>query len=109
MSEEQYKNDIKTMVLSSLKTEYPATTPNKIELEKTANEAIIKLLQNEPLFNEIAEQSKNWSYYQSESNGRPKKPEIAKGFLNKIMLRDFAIAYIKKYEQNLQNIKNQTR
>lgn len=103
MSEQQYTSEIKSMILSSLKTEYPATDQNKIALEKYASDAVIKLLQNEILFNEIAEQIKNYSYYQAENANRPKRPEIAKGFLNKIVLRDFTVGYIQKYEMKIEN------
>lgn len=105
MTEQQYIEHIKSVVLSSLKVEYAPTLPNKCELEEFASKSIIKLLQTPELFNQIAEQIKIWSYYQAESLERPKKPEIAKGFLNSIIIRDFTVGYIKKYEEKLQ--KNQ--
>lgn len=109
MTEQQYLQEIKGMVLQSLKIEYAATLPNKAELEKSSNETLIKLVQDEQLFNEVANQIKEWSYNEASKFQYARKPESAKSFLSLVSIRNFTNDYVKNYEQSLQNNNQQTR
>ena len=84
MTEQQYVEEIKGMILQSLKIEYEATLPNKAELEQNSNDTLIKLVQNEQLFNTIATQIKDWSFNEASKFRYMRKPEVARGFLSLI-------------------------
>lgn len=108
MTEQQYVEEIKGKILESLKIEYEATLPNKAELEQNSKDTLIKLIQNQPLYDQIANEIKNWSFDQASTFRYMRKPEVARGFLSLISIRDFVNASVKNYEQSLQN-NQQTR
>ena len=111
MTEQEYINDIKNKIIESLNIKYNPDVFEKEKLEQQAKETLATVFQNPELLDSIASQIKDWSYAQAKEWQYVQTPDMARGFLSLVGIRNLTNDMVKKFkeEQLVQNQQSPTR
>jgi len=107
MTEQDYIQYIKNKIIESLTIRYNPDVPEKEKLEQQAKETRAIIYDNPELLISIAIKIKDWSYVQAKEYQYVQTPDMARGFLSLVRIRDLTNDIVKKFVEEQQLVQNQ--